>query len=168
MSRAGKCCSPESPQASLQTRSLLGPLGASWGRAGPAPLRPTGVRARPSGSGTGPEIDLHRPGTSSSLQHLEIRKAPSETSWELLPQSRRRSKCRGRSPGQARGAGPCLPGAVGSFAAPLPLPSLQLPGQKLQHRQESILLPFPSALKQCQTRLKAAKTGMRNQNKSRS
>lgn len=54
----------------------------------------------------------------------------------------------------------------------VPLPSLQLltgmwlAVEELQCWQESIFLPFPSALKQSQTRLKAAKTNRRNQNKS--
>jgi len=54
----------------------------------------------------------------------------------------------------------------------VPLPSLrlltgmQLAGEELQRWQESIFLPFPSALKQCLTKFKVAKTSSRNKNKS--
>lgn len=136
--------------------------------------RPTCVRARPytvreqRGPRAGPGARPMAPfqslvctSTSLSLQHLEIRKAFSETSWKLLLQSQGRYKCRGHTLGQARGE----PEARGGLAVSpqgcgesselccatgkqVPLPSLLLPGEELQHRQESIFLPFPSALKQ--------------------
>lgn len=137
----------------------------------PAPhasgLAPTPVREQ-RGPGAGPGARPMAPfqslvctSTSLSVQHLEIRKALSETSWKLLLQRQGRYKCRGHTLGQARGE----PAARGGLAVSpqgcgeswelccaagkqVPLPSLLLPGEELQHRQESIFLPFPSASKQ--------------------
>lgn len=91
-------------------RPPFGP-GASWarsgrrGRPGPAPPRPTRVRARPSrgrssAGGSVPELNPHQPRTSLSLQHLEIRKALRETSWKL---------CRASAGASAEGTA-CGPG----------------------------------------------------------
>lgn len=109
---------PSSPGVSRAQPRLPGlPSGLSPGRPCPAPTR---LRPRPRGSarsGTGPERGLPQP--STSLQHLEIRKALRETRWKLFLQRQRRSKCTGRTLGLA-----VSPQGCGHSSEPLP--SLQL------------------------------------------
>lgn len=147
---------------------------------------PLSTLAGPRGQmAPGSKPDSHQLSTALCLLHLEIGAALSEISWQLLPQSQslvpaqsphpglgERGACSpGRpwpipSEGQERGVPAAPQGSTGTGASPEPAAAhWNTAVEELQQWQGGTFLPFPFTLKQCQTRLKAAKNSRRNQNK---
>lgn len=145
-------------------QALPRPAPHAWGL---GPQRVPEQRCPELGNGPVPELRAHL-----GIRKLWVkpagscfRRASAGASAEATPWARPEAPGGLAVSPQGCGQSRELPCAAGKQ---LPLPSLQPPAEELQHRQESVFLPFPSALKQRQTRLKAAKTSRRNQNKSRS
>ncbi|CAN8193150.1 unnamed protein product [Coccothraustes coccothraustes] len=65
------------------SETIQHPTAKCFRREGSPPLRAP-APGRSSASGAVPELGSRQPRTSFSLQHLDIRKAPSETSWKLF------------------------------------------------------------------------------------